>query len=55
MNKNIRVRVISDSYKRGKFYNEKVVVTDVTRPGYCHAISAKGDHLEGYTIAYTHR
>jgi hypothetical protein len=35
LDRNIRVRVVSDSFGRGKFYNQKVTILDVVTPDVC--------------------
>ena len=51
LHKNIRVRIVSSTYKGGKYYNLKAVVADVTRPGLCNVITAEGKMLEELTDA----
>eukprot|EP00035_Acanthoeca_spectabilis_P031415 m.14042 g.14042 ORF g.14042 m.14042 type:complete len:511 (-) comp4740_c0_seq1:2211-3743(-) len=46
LERNIRVRIISDTYKRGKFYNKKVRVVDVTAPTRCNCLDDSGVLLE---------
>ena len=43
---NIRVRVVNDRYKKGKYYNNKVRLVDVTRPGLCNCVTDQGKLLE---------
>jgi G patch domain/KOW motif-containing protein len=49
LEQNIRVRVISDRYRGGKFYNKKVRVVDVTKPTECNCVDEdqSGLLLEG--------
>ena len=47
LHKNIRVRVTSNSLKGGRYYNVKVLIADVTRPGYCNVVTPDGKMLEG--------
>ena len=41
------MRVTSNSLKGGRYYNVKVVIADVTRPGYCNVVTPEGKMLEG--------
>ena len=45
--KNIRVRIVSDTYRGGKYYNQKVTVLDVTTPEECNCKADNGQLLEG--------
>lgn len=42
----LRVRLIDDKYKKGKYFNEKVVVIDVLSPKHCTCKTENGKYLE---------
>eukprot|EP00048_Salpingoeca_helianthica_P012250 m.176872 g.176872 ORF g.176872 m.176872 type:complete len:536 (+) comp15345_c5_seq27:1032-2639(+) len=44
---NLRVRMVSEKYAGGAYYNKKVVVRDVPAPGECVCMTDNGKYLEG--------
>ncbi len=47
LQRSLRVRIVSDSYKKGKYYLKKVVIEDVITPELCTCLTDDGKHLEG--------
>lgn len=43
----IRVRIISKSFKSGKYYNEKCIIQDIASMGECIVKLSNGDVLDG--------
>lgn len=46
LQRSIRVRIISERYKSGRYYNKKVKVVDVITPTSCNCIDDSGNLLE---------
>lgn len=46
LHRNLRVRIVSESYRKGAFYNKKVVISDVLAPGVCTCTSDSGAYLD---------
>ena len=44
---NIRVRLIDQKFKKGKYYNQKMVIVDVVTPEVCVCRTENGRLLEG--------
>ncbi len=49
---NIRVRIVSKSFRNGEFYNEKCVIQDVTSLGKCIVRTKKGVVLDDVIDRY---
>jgi hypothetical protein len=47
INQHIRVKVVSESFGRGKYYLQKVNILDVVAPGVCNCEADNGKLLEG--------
>jgi G patch domain/KOW motif-containing protein len=43
----IRVRIISKSFKSGKYYNQKCIIQDIASIGECIVKLGNGDVLDG--------
>eukprot|EP00039_Didymoeca_costata_P020234 m.340556 g.340556 ORF g.340556 m.340556 type:complete len:487 (+) comp19376_c0_seq1:162-1622(+) len=52
LDRHIRVRIISESYKKGKYYNKKVKIVDVVTPLVCNCENDNGRLLEGVKQKY---
>eukprot|EP00041_Stephanoeca_diplocostata_P032424 m.1037950 g.1037950 ORF g.1037950 m.1037950 type:complete len:469 (+) comp24146_c1_seq8:217-1623(+) len=50
LTRNIRVRVISDKYMKGRYYNKKVRITNVLTPTTCECCTDDGKLLEGTVL-----